>query len=324
MIPVERLLQLLRSLPDQIVEREIDFIRLVVPPLTEILGYSANETFYEYRIERRLADVVLSASITSKPWIVLELKKYLPRNTADWFYQLKYYLDAFDNCIGAVLSPQMLLLSIDGRDAERFDLRTITREQAEQLYAVLRRKAQLPAVEQSESNNPLIPLIEAAEKATTANEKGKTFEEVAKFVLESVPSLRCKYTNLYTRSSEIDIVVEYDRSRGGIPLFDELGRYALIECKNWSKPVGVGPVRDFMGKLDKCKARMGIIFARNGVTGVDAGVDALREIQSRFDRDGVFLVVFSLEELRAIKNGLDFVAALDQKADTLRFDAELA
>lgn len=77
-----------------------------------------------------------------------------------------------------------------------------------------------------------------------------------------------------------------------------------------------------MGKLDKCKTRIGVIFARNGVTGVDSGEDALREIQSRFDRDAMFVVVFSLEELRSINDGRDFVAALDRKADTLRFDAE--
>jgi len=134
--------------------------------------------------------------------------------------------------------------------------------------------------------------------------------------------LKCKYYNLQTRSSEIDIVIEYDCSKGYIPLFEEQGRFSLIECKNWSKPVGVSPVRDFMGKLDKCKARLGVIFSKNGVTGVDAGADALREIQSRFDRDGVFVLVFFLEDIRNIEDGNAFVTALDRKADSLRFDAQ--
>jgi hypothetical protein len=73
---------------------------------------------------------------------------------------------------------------------------------------------------------------------------------------------------------------------------DELGRYCLVECKNWSKPAGLSTVRDFLGKLDRCKTRLGIIFSGNGITGVDTGVDALREIHSRFDRDGVYVIVF--------------------------------
>lgn len=115
-------------------------------------------------------------------------------------------------------------------------------------------------------------------------------------------------------------MIEYDHSKGELPLFEELGRYCLIECKNWSKPVGVGSVRDFMGKLDKCKIKLGIIFSKNGVTGVNSGADALREIQSRFDRDGLYILVFSLDEIKEIKDGMSFYKAIDSKADRLRFD----
>jgi hypothetical protein len=322
--PAERLYELLRSLSAQSFEREVDFISAVIPPLAEILGYSANETFYEHAVGRMRPDVVFAASITSKPWIAIELKGHGGPYVREWDRQIRSYLNALRTMRGLVLS-QTVLLVVDAHSAEstRINLQTVTREQAEYLLSILRHDVQAPATQQTASANPLIGLIEVAERAVTNQEKGKSLEAVAQFVLESVPSLRCKYANLYTRSSEIDLVVEYDQSRGGIPLFDELGRYALIECKNWGKPVGVGPVRDFMGKLDKCKARIGIIFARNGITGVDAGVDALREIQSRYDRDGLFVVVFSLEDLRAISNGREFVAALDWKADTLRFDAEL-
>ena len=81
------------------------------------------------------------------------------------------------------------------------------------------------------------------------------------------------------------------------------------------------PVRDFIGKLDKCQCRLGIIFSKNGVTGVDSGADALREIQSKFDRDGLYLLVFSLEDLRDINGAAEFLDAIDVKADTLRFDS---
>jgi hypothetical protein len=316
------LLNLLHSLPDQAFERELDFTRKVVPRLVAVLGYGESETFYEYGADGYRADVVLSNSIDSKPWIVIELKRGKATNVGDWIYQVKRYLKAFDCAAGVIVSPDLLII-ISGEKEKRFDLRSITVEQAGEILQSLHRNAQPPSLTDKPSpHGKLVDLIEGVEQAATNDEKGRSLEALARFLFNSTPSLHCKYTNLQTRSSEIDLVIEYDRSVGQIPLFEELGRYCLVECKNWSKPVGVGPMRDFMGKLDKCKTRLGVIFSKNGVTGVDSGADALREIQSRFDRDGVFLLVFSLEDLRNIKDGNAFSEALDRKADDLRFDTE--
>lgn len=221
-----------------------------------------------------------------------------------------------------MVSPEILIL-ITRDEAKHFDLHTLTPEQAEEILRTLERSAQ-PSSRPNKAltHGMLVNLIESVEKAATNDEKGKSLESLAQFLFNSISSLRCKYSNLQTRSSEIDLVIEYDRTKEALPLFDELGRYCLVECKNWSKPVGVGPVRDFMGKLDKCKTRLGVIFSKNGVTGVDSGADALREIQSRFDRDGLFLLVFSLEDLKSITDGKAFSEALDRKADSLRFDTQ--
>ena len=79
-------------------------------------------------------------------------------------------------------------------------------------------------------------------------------------------------------------------------------------------------MRDFIGKMLKSRTRLGILFAKNGITGEGTGLDALREIQSAYDRDGIFLLVLSLSDLGEIKNGGDFIALLDLKSDKLRFD----
>jgi hypothetical protein len=315
------LLALLRSLPDQSFESEIDFARKLIPQLTQLLGYSESETFYKYGADRYRADVVLSSAIDSRPWIVIELKGRKAINVGDWIYQVKTYLDAFHCPVGVVISPDLLVLVSSGQ-SKRFDLRSLDANQSLEILQCLTRSAQpLVPASPSATTGTLVDLIEDVEGATKNDEKGKALESLAQFLFDSVPSLCCKYRNLETRSSEIDLVIEYDRSKGGIPLFDELGRYSLVECKNWSKPVGVGPVRDFMGKLDKCKVKFGITFSKNGVTGVDSGADALREIQSLYDHDGVYVLVFSLEELKGISNSKDFCVALDSKADSLRFDA---
>jgi len=317
----ESLLALLKSLPEQSFDSEFEFTRRLIPQLTRLLGYGESETFFEYGTSRYRADVVLSSSIDSRPWIVIELKNRKILNVADWAYQVRRYLEFFDCPMGVVISPDLLILVSPGQ-SKRFDLRSLNARQSLEIFQRLERSAQpSPPVSPATTARTLVDLIENVENSTTNDKKGRALESLAQFLFDSVPSLHCKYKNLNTRSSEIDLVIEYKPSKGAIPLFDELGRYCLIECKNWSKPVGVGPVRDFMGKLDKCKVKFGIILSKNGVTGADSGVDALREIQSRYDRDGVYVLVFSLEELKGISNSKEFCDALDFKADGLRFDA---
>jgi Restriction endonuclease len=321
MLNEEILLTLLHSLTDSNFQNELDFTQKIVPQFVALLGYGEAETFYDVKMEWNRLDVVLASSITSRPWIIIEVKKDRPKNIGEWAYQLKRYLIASGSPIGVVLSTDLLLLVVDGEE-KRFDLRSINMEQVREIFQILARFVQKPSIDDITSvHGKLVELIESVENASNNEKKGKALENLAQLLFDTVPSLKCKYKNLQTRSSEIDLVIEYDRSKGQIALFEELGRYCLIECKNWSKPVGVVPVRDFMGKLDKCKTRLGIIFAKNGVTGVDSGADALREIQSRFDRDGVYLLVFSLQDLKSIKSGQDFEIALDLKADNLRFDS---
>ncbi|TKR29600.1 hypothetical protein FCE95_15845 [Luteimonas gilva] len=320
MSEIDRFFQLLSSLPGKSYDRELDFIRDVIPTLAEILGYSEAETFYELAAGRYRADVVLTNSIDSTPWVVIELKRKQARNLGDWAYQIKNYLSAFGSRTGVVLSTEVLILVHEGQTVT-FSLRDLTPHEAAHILQSISRATQpAPASGISHHESEIANLIEAAETAADNEKKGKSLEALARALIRSVPSLACKYANLQTRSSEIDIVVEYDSLRGRIQLLEESGRYILVECKNWNKPAGVAPVRDFMGKLDKCKIRLGVLFSKNGVTGVDSGADALREIQSRFDRDGVYVLVFSLEDVRRIENGKDFINKLDQKADALRFD----
>lgn len=320
---IEAFERLLRELPTTPGENEVDFTRLVVPQLAKILGYSEAETFYEYRAgeANRRADVVFTQAIGNRPWLVLEIKRGRARNIGDWVYQVRGYMSALDCPIGVVISPSLVIL-VTADNVERFEISSITREEADKIFAALDRHDLQSTDGLRDERNHLIEMIESVEGAVTNESKGKSLERLASWLCDGTPSLRSKYRNLITRSSEIDIVVEYDDSAGRIALFHELGRYCLVECKNWSKPVGVSPVRDFMGKLDKCKVRLGLIFSKNGVTGVDSGADALREIQSRFDRDGVYVLVFSLEDLKTVADSAGFVRLLDEKADALRFDAE--
>ncbi|MCL4552513.1 MAG: restriction endonuclease, partial [Candidatus Marsarchaeota archaeon] len=85
-------------------------------------------------------------------------------------------------------------------------------------------------------------------KARTNEQKKQSLEGLAKLLFQGIPFLSFKYSNLRTASAEIDLVFLY-RGFKETTVFDELGRYFLVECKNWKDPVGAKHVRDFIGKM---------------------------------------------------------------------------
>ncbi|NGZ88604.1 restriction endonuclease [Duganella aceris] len=318
----ETLLRVLEQLPHHARMSESEFTRKAIPALISALGYSDDETFFDYGRGKRRADLVVSNSIESKPWVIFEVKSGRTQDISSWIQQLHDYLTEFGGTRGVVVSPEILVV-IDRGVVKQFDLNNLAITEAEEILKNLERADQdVPNSGTRIRNIQLIKLIEEAESAKTNDAKGKSFEALGRHLFSCIPSLRCKYSNLNTRSSEIDIVVEYNSSNGVLPLFEELGRYCFVECKNWSAPVGAKHIRDFIGKLEKCRVKLGVILAKNGVTGENSGLDAIREVQSAFDRDGPIILIFSLEDLRTIEDGGAFTEALDLRFDYLRFDIE--
>lgn len=311
-----QLSRILKSIPTAAHARELAFTSLFIPEFVSALGYADSETLYD--VGAMHADVVLAPAVGARPWIVIEIKNRAAHLDDRSLRQLRTYMLELGSLFGVIIGSSQIAVD-DGETVELLNLADLSDADTIGLLNRLARWAQ--------SENEIKPgrvaiadLIAQVETASTNQDKGRSLEDLASLLFSDVPSLHCKYRNLNTRSSEIDLVIEYRGSKLNIPLFDELGRYCFIECKNWSSPVGVAPVRDFLGKLRKSKTQLGILFAKNGITGEGTGLDALREIQSAYDRDGTFLLVFSLADIKQVKNGADFIALLDQKSDNLRFD----
>jgi hypothetical protein len=156
-------------------------------------------------------------------------------------------------------------------------------------------------------------------KARTNEEKKESLEGLAKILFEAIPFLSFKYSNLRTASAEIDLVFVY-RGFKETTVFDELGRYFLVECKNWKDPVGAKHVRDFVGKMKSSKVKLGALVAPKGVTGACDSADALREIHRTYDQDDLFVVVIAEEHLESVKKGENFYELLEYEIESIRFD----
>ena len=158
-----------------------------------------------------------------------------------------------------------------------------------------------------------------ATHATTTG-KGNALEILAAYVLTHI--IGCyPVSKARTLDFEIDLVVR-NLSRTTSPALDILGRYFLVECKNWGKPVGSSHVSYFANRVRYCRATLGILFSKNGITGGTdtASANADFVIQRTFNQDGIVIAVVDEHDLGRLASGTESVLQLLlRKHDEVRF-----
>jgi hypothetical protein len=323
--PPRDLQRTLRWVAAQTYKNEMDFLAKAVPPLARALGWGDDQIFFQTRLPGAIpsyADAVLAPARTSMPRVLIQagLRRYQPGLRLH--ERLRSMIAASGAEVGVFFCPEELVV-VDSRGERGFSLANIGRDDADQVKAMLGRS---PGVAPEPEQQPAVgtvdetfdALLQAVDDATTNDEKKKSLENLAAALVTGMPSWRCKYTNLVTRSAEVDIVVE---QVGDTPTaLSEFGRYALVECKNWRKPVDAKHIRDFIGKMRNANVRLGIVFSTKGVTGEGQGTDALREIQQAYFKEQIALVVISRDDFRACADPEKFLALVDERLDALRFD----
>lgn len=335
----EDLYKLFKELTGQQIKNEFQLIQMLVIPLLTILGYKKENIFFEVpspKDRKRYADLIVANERTSIPYILIETKRKGQLNTA----QLLKYKELFDSRYGLFISEEEIAVFDDKNLDIRFNLTNASSNDCKELFDLLKAPITLyPNLPQVAEENEvtyfnrktveyqfykvnlddLARRSEAVRKAKTNQEKKKSFEELAEFLLSSITALKLREKNLITSTSEIDLVFEngYLSSK---TIFDDFGRFILVECKNWSKPVGVGEVRNFFTVMDHTRAKLGIYFSKNGITGREDSFDALGVIKNEYSKNGRFLIIISQEDIQRLLLGDDFYQMIDQKVFKRRFD----
>lgn len=336
------LYNLLAQLPKTDFPNERSFVTATLPIFFEILGYEKSNVFFEALLLSRKegvasrpvrADAIVATDRITGPWILVEAKRPHQPLRSEWETQLEAYREIASPEYAILFSP--LFLVIYHNDSRRlYDLRNLTKSQASEIFSSLKKPHSLPSAAASKLPSQIQPIwhdtfqIDSVEyfkrwqsvvSVKKKAEMGKALEDLAALLFEGMPFLTVKYRNLQTSTSEIDLVVQ-NNGWNRRTIFDEFGRYSLVECKNWSAKIGAKHIRDFVGKLNKTQTKLGFFFARNGITGTRNGTDALREIHASFDSEGIYVIVLSEEDFIAIQNGSSFYDILDNRIDGLRFD----
>jgi len=163
----------------------------------------------------------------------------------------------------------------------------------------------------SERKPALEQLRTDAESTQASYEKGKIFEDLAIQLFDS-PYLKFYERNVYN-TGEIDVAFTVKQING--TLFENLGDMLLVECKNWSVKVDKKEITDFIAKLSRVRANVGILFSRGEIT-----TNAKDEIRAEWRQTGRIIIVITSVDLDKIILGENLYDLLERRF----YDAKLS
>lgn len=146
-------------------------------------------------------------------------------------------------------------------------------------------------------------LLDRVAAARSNNEKGAAFEELSAYVFSALDGVEVTHRNARLPAEEIDLVLWNAQIE---PVLRPWNDVILVECKNWSSPVGAQLLDAFIRKLQRRACTTGIFVAALGVTGgfINGNgneIGAARILSSALEQ-GIRVVVLTLDDLRQISS----------------------
>ena len=162
------------------------------------------------------------------------------------------------------------------------------------------------------SPNIIKKYLEASEKSETTVEKGRALEDLICYLFEQVPGVNTGKRNILNtfKSEEIDVAFWNRMEADG---FYFLPQIILVECKNWSQPVGSEEVNWFDSKLKRRGQMFGIFIAANGITGNSQKIESAHEIIRVALSEGRQLIVITQSEIQSLRSSEDLIKLIQEK-----------
>jgi len=148
------------------------------------------------------------------------------------------------------------------------------------------------------SRKRVAELVAVARNGATPQEKGRALQDVSCHMIAAIPGVPPPITNVvdFADGGEIDIFFANRAQHNGLWF---LPHAILVECKNWTQPVGSQEVRVFTDRMKERACWVGILIAANGITGNAEDLTAARRHIARALQDGYHILVVTLNELAA-------------------------
>jgi hypothetical protein len=152
----------------------------------------------------------------------------------------------------------------------------------------------------------------STDRALTVDDKGKALEDLSCYVFGRVPGLRLSQRNEKNRyeTEEIDVAFWNEQDANGLKAFDPI---LLVECKNWSKPVGSEQVAWFLTKIENRSLDFGILLAANGITGSAEDGKQAHDLVSKALMKKIRMIVITRAEIEALTHTDELVILIKTK-----------
>lgn len=155
-------------------------------------------------------------------------------------------------------------------------------------------------------------MFEAGETATTTTNQGRALEDLICYIFEKIPGIELAKRNVLNsfHTEEVDIALWNNQHRNGLYFLPNI---ILIECKNWSNPVGSQEVAYFSQRLQNRGRDFGVFVAANGITGIPDDLNrAHYEIAMALAR-GLHIVVLTRSEIESLTDTTQLVNMMKAK-----------
>lgn len=154
--------------------------------------------------------------------------------------------------------------------------------------------------------------LQLLDRAVSRVEKGRSLEALMETIFANHPGFVVSNRAFNLGDEEIDLIV---RNHVDDPFWQALhSPLILVECKNWTAPVGTKEVRDFETKLrDHPLAQVGIFVALNGFT------SEVKSALLRAEREGYHICTITRTQIECLViEDMDVVEWLTVELSALR------
>ena len=146
---------------------------------------------------------------------------------------------------------------------------------------------------------------------------GQSLEALAQYLMSCMPGCRAT-RRVGTRSTDFDLVCAMEGHE--VDFRSEFGRYFVCECKDWDKPADFTTMAKFCRVLDSTKAKFGVLFSKERISGVERTEYAAREQLKVFQDRGIVIVVLDKADIEKIVEGANLTQLLRARYEEVRLD----
>lgn len=154
--------------------------------------------------------------------------------------------------------------------------------------------------------------LTTGDNAVTTAVKGRAFEDLICYLFSKIPGISVTRRNTLNQfgSEEIDVAFWNRPNPNGLYFLQNI---ILVECKNWSQPLGSAEVGWFDTKLRRRAQPFGILIAANGITGNAADRTAAHDVISAALAEGRQFVVITRHEIKNLTLSIQLVELIQNK-----------